>query len=169
MQQFQGQPHLAFWSGHYKEGVPRGMIYLLNDSYESVRNISTDPLPDLHEFQVADGGASALVAVKRYTQSALGTTMGTWVMDGCVRSKQMRSISLWRARHPVWLTKSNACEQFHEVGAQDFEHLTLPTPLTRRPRLHSSSMSTQTKRSSLGVQPTSVFDNFITKKEAPAR
>lgn len=65
--------------------MPRGLIILLDETYQISGNISTDPLPDLHEFQVADGGQSALVAVKRYTQSALGTTMGTWVMDGCVR------------------------------------------------------------------------------------
>lgn len=60
------------------------MIHLLDETYTVVENITTDPLPDLHEFQVADGGNSALVAVQKYSQSHLGTTLGTWVKDTCV-------------------------------------------------------------------------------------
>lgn len=86
--EYDESPHLCFFTGYQYLGYARGHGVILDSSFRTVTSVSSQGgvVPaDQHEFNVVDGGKSALVTVYEdtmYDLSAYGITGGQgWIMN----------------------------------------------------------------------------------------
>ncbi|OCK85415.1 hypothetical protein K432DRAFT_421785 [Lepidopterella palustris CBS 459.81] len=85
---FQGSDHLCMWQGKQKQGYGLGQGVVLNNNYQPVAYVNTGDgeSADIHEFNMINGGDSALFTAYRwfpYDLSAFPITANpSWLMEG---------------------------------------------------------------------------------------
>lgn len=113
---YEGSDHLCFFTGAQMLGFARGLGLILDSSYsvvESVQSQAGNVPNDQHEFNVLNGGRSALITIYeplQYDLSAYGITSGIgWIMDCSFQEIEMgtnKVLFKWSSLDHVDLTAS---------------------------------------------------------------
>ncbi|KAI9833769.1 MAG: hypothetical protein M1819_003502 [Sarea resinae] len=85
---YRGANHLCFFQGNQQKGYARGHGVIMDNHYRIVNSVQAGggvPPSDMHEFNLANGGETALMTVYRqrqYDLSAFGVKSGLgWIME----------------------------------------------------------------------------------------
>jgi hypothetical protein len=113
---YNGEDHLCMFQGNQHEGYAFGHGIILNNNYIVVASVTTGqdaPSIDMHEFNVINGGETALVTayeIVKYDLSAYNITDGQgWVLQGVFQEVNVSSgdiIFSWSSLDFVPLSES---------------------------------------------------------------
>ena len=134
VQEFKGKRYLTFWSGKQAGTAGAGDYYMLDESYNVVRTVTTvgaNIHGDLHEFKITDQGTALMTVYNKTTMDMrdIGRPEKGWILDSVFQEVDIETGELifeWRASEHYKASESYMTHPFGGYIAYipfDFFHI----------------------------------------------